>query len=231
MPGGRAQDAFENMKQVRFIRFNAPVEYAAMAASQQAACEALAAGAVPNTVFLLEHAPVITLGRRAKREHVLLDEAGLARLGIQRVETDRGGDVTYHGPGQMVAYPILDLNDWRTSVDWYLRALEETVLRVLHGYGLRGERAEGFTGVWVDGAKVAAIGVGVRHWITWHGVALNVNPKEAHWQAIVPCGIKDKPVTSLARLLNSCPDMAEVMDRFTRAFCEVFQCEAASDER
>ena len=207
-----------------------PVEYRAMVARQEAAREALAAGTGHSTVFLLEHAPVITLGRRAKREHVLLDADGLARLGIQLVETDRGGDVTYHGPGQMVAYPVLDLNGWRPSVDWYLRALEETLIRLLDGYGLRGERVEGYTGVWVDGAKVAAIGVGVRQWITWHGIALNVNPDENHWRAIIPCGIKDKPVTSLFSLLGFCPAMAEVMARFREAFTTVFECEAAPNE-
>ena len=223
-------DTNQHRRQVRFITFDTPVEYRAMAARQEAAREALAAGAGCSTVFLLEHAPVITLGRRARREHVLLDADGLARLGIQLVETDRGGDVTYHGPGQMVAYPVLDLNGWRPSVNWYLRALEETLIRLLEGYGLRGERVEGFTGVWVDGAKVAAIGVGVRHWITWHGVALNVNPDENHWRAIIPCGIKDKPVTSLSRLLGYGPSMAEVMARFREAFTAVFECEAAPDE-
>jgi len=224
------QDTIRQTRQVRFITFDGPVEYGAMIARQEAAREAFTSGTGCNTVFLLEHVPVITLGRRAKREHVLLDADGLARLGIQLVETDRGGDVTYHGPGQMVAYPVLDLNGWRPSVDWYLRALEETLIRLLEVYGLRGERVEGFTGVWVDGAKVAAIGVGVRQWITWHGVALNVNPDEKHWRAIIPCGIKDKPVTSLSNLLDPCPSMAEVMTRFREVFTAVFECEAAPDE-
>lgn len=215
---------------VRFIKLNTPAEYAALSARQQALRDALAVGNALNTVFLLEHRPVITLGRRARSEHILADDETLAKLGIQVLQTDRGGDVTYHGPGQMVAYPVLNLNAWRPSVDWYLRALEETVLQLLGGYGLSGERLEGYTGVWVNGAKIAAVGVSVRHWITCHGIALNVSPDEAHWRAIIPCGIKDKPITSLDRLVQPCPPMAEVMERYVRIFSAVFGCEALFDD-
>lgn len=218
------------MHKVHFIKRNSPVEYMPMLERQQTARDALASGEGPNTVFLLEHTPTITLGRRARPEHILADGDTLARLGIQVLQSDRGGDVTYHGPGQMVAYPILNLNAWRPSVDWYLRALEETVLQLLRGYGLAGERLEGYTGVWVGGAKVAAVGVSVRQWITGHGLALNVSPDEAHWRVIIPCGIKDKPVTSLARLVNPCPPMEDVMERYVRAFEEVFACETLLDE-
>lgn len=217
-------------RQVRFIKYGGPVKYTAMLQRQQAARDALAAGGAPNTVFLLEHTPTITLGRRARPEHILADAETLERMGIQVVETDRGGDVTYHGPGQMVAYPVLDLNQWSPSVDRYLRALEETLIQLLYEYGVSGKRMEGYTGVWVNGAKVAAIGIGVRHWITWHGLALNVGPDETHWTTIIPCGIQDRPVTSLARLLGRAVDMEEVMARFIRAFGDVFQCEADCHE-
>jgi lipoyl(octanoyl) transferase len=139
------------------------------------------------------------------------------------VPVDRGGDVTYHGPGQLVAYPILDLKHWNPSVGWYLRALEQVVIDLVGEYGLVGERLEGFTGVWVGGAKVAAIGVGVHQWVTLHGLALNVNPDMRHWACIIPCGIADKPVISLAELLGSAPPMPEVMDRFEGHFRRVFE--------
>lgn len=179
-------------------------------------------GEAPDTLFLLEHTPVITLGRNWKRENLLLSPEALRSQGIEVCEADRGGDVTYHGPGQLVAYPILNLRHWQCSIGWYLRALEEVLIRVLAGYGLQGERMKGFTGVWVNGAKVAAIGIGVHDWVTFHGVALNVDPNMEHFRLIVPCGIPDKPVTSLALLLGTPPPMQEVFDRFDAAFRQVF---------
>lgn len=217
-------------RQVYFVNYHSPMDYNTMLQRQQAARDALTVGEAPNTVFLLEHTPTITLGRRARSEHIRADEAMLERLGIQVIETDRGGDVTYHGPGQLVAYPVLDLNQWRPSVDWYLRTLEETLILLLRGYGLVGRRMGGYTGVWVEEAKVAAIGIAVRHWVTWHGLALNVNPDETHWNTIIPCGIQDKPITSLARLLDRSPDMEMVRTCFIRAFEEVFSCEADCHE-
>lgn len=198
------------------------VDYAAMLERQRVRQREVAAGQAPNTLFLLEHAPVITLGRSAHAEHVLHAPEALASMGIALAEADRGGDVTYHGPGQMVAYPILNLHQWRCSVQWYLRALEESVIQLLGGYGVRGERHPEYTGVWVNGAKVAAIGVGVRQWVTYHGLALNVCPDLRHFQTIVPCGIADKPVTSLHCLVEPAPALGEVMDRFERVFLAHF---------
>ena len=189
---------------------------------QLALREAVMRGDAADTVLLLEHAPVITLGRKADPSHVVATPDQLASLGIGTLPVDRGGDVTYHGPGQLVVYPVLDLNHWKPSVGWYLRALEQVIMDLLAEYGLAGERLEGFTGVWVGGAKVAAIGVGVHQWVTFHGLALNVDPDMRHWACIIPCGIADKPVTSLARLLGSAPPMGEVMDRFERHFRHVF---------
>ncbi len=197
-------------------------DYHSVHARQLALREAVARGAAPDTVLLLEHAPVITLGRKADPSHVTAPPEELADLGITTVAVDRGGDVTYHGPGQMVAYPILDLNRWKPSVGWYLRALEQVLIDLVADYGLVGERLEGFTGVWVGGAKVAAIGVGVHQWVTYHGIALNVDPDMRHWGCIIPCGIADKPVASLAGLLGGGPSMGEVMDRFEGHFRRVF---------
>ncbi len=184
-------------------------------------------GRAPHALYLLEHTPVITLGRKAHAGNLLRSREELAAMGIEVCETDRGGDVTYHGPGQMVAYPILNLNAWRCSISWYLRALEEVLIRQMALYGLRGERYEGLTGVWIGGAKIAAIGIGIHHWTTFHGVALNVAPDMNHFACIVPCGIADKPVTSLARLMPAPPAMSQVMDDFARTFIEHFQAEQA----
>lgn len=180
-------------------------------------------GQADNALFLLEHRPVVTLGREWKREHLLLSREEFAERGIDVTETNRGGGVTWHGPGQLVAYPVLDLRQWRCSVGWYLRALEQSVIDTLAGYGIAGERLAGFTGVWAGGAKVAAIGIGVRNWITFHGAALNIDPGMAHFRLIVPCGIGDKPVTSLRMLLGEAPPRAEVRARFEAAFRRVFE--------
>ena len=185
-------------------------------------------GVSPSTLILLEHAPVITLGRNADTAHLLLTEAEYASQGIDLVHANRGGDATYHGPGQLVAYPILDLSLWRKSIRWYLRTLEETLIHQLAGYGLRGERIEGLTGVWVDGAKVAAIGVGIHRWVTFHGIALNVSVSLDSFATIVPCGIRDREVTSLDRLLPAPPTLAQAMDDFERSFRAVFGCQASS---
>ncbi len=213
---------------VNLIRVEGRADYAEMLRRQQETARAVEIGAAPGTVFLLEHAPTITLGRRANRANVLADAETLARAGVALVETDRGGDATYHGPGQLVVYPILNLTAWRPSVDWYLRGIEETVVRLLRHYGLTGERLPGYTGVWVRGAKVAAIGVSVRQWVSRHGLALNVAPNMEHWNLIIPCGIADKPITSLDRLLPSPPPMSEVMDCWEQAFLDVFSCERAA---
>jgi lipoyl(octanoyl) transferase len=145
-------------------------------------------------------------------------------MGIDVEDVDRGGDVTYHGPGQLVAYPILNLRKWKCSVSWYLRTLEEVLITTLAEFDLNGERNPGFTGVWVNGAKVAAVGVGIRDWVTYHGISLNVDPNMDHWSLIVPCGIPDKPVTSLRMLCGGAPpSVHEVADVFEDRFRRVFE--------
>ena len=150
----------------------------------------------------------------------------LAVLGVEGDQdllgADRGGDVTYHGPGQLVAYPILRLTEWRCSISWYLRTLEQVLIDLLAEYGIHAWREEGHTGVWTARGKVAAIGVGVHSWTTFHGIALNVSTNMDHFNLIVPCGIADRPVASLHLLLDSPPSMDEVRDRFARQFLAHF---------
>lgn len=205
-----------------FIRMPGFIPYQDMMAIQRERRDAVASGHAPDTIYLLQHSPVITAGRDARPAHILSESSVLRAAGIECVKAERGGDVTYHGPGQLVAYPILNLAHWRRAVGWYLRALEEVLIRTVMRFGLHGERTPGYTGVWVNGAKVAAIGVAIRQWVTWHGIALNVNPDMQHFAHIVPCGIRDKPVTSLELLLGSAPPMDAVMAYLEKDFRAVF---------
>ena len=188
--------------------------------------EAQAAGTLPaptpNHLLLCEHPHTYTLGKSGKPEHLLLNEASLAAHGASFHRINRGGDITYHGPGQLVGYPILDLENFRPDIHWYLRVLEEAVIRTLAEYGLNAGRIEGLTGVWLDweaGAarprKICALGVKCSRWVTLHGFALNVNPDLQYFKYIVPCGIADKAVTSLAQELEAgaSASVAEVQER------------------
>ncbi len=177
------------------------------------------AGKRPPTVLLVEHDPVITVSRRqSAAAHVLADAAMLARHGVALCPTDRGGDVTYHGPGQLVIYPILPLNTLGLNIRRYVRGLEAVVIRALTTFGVVAQRDHCATGVWVQDAKVAAIGVRVQCWVSMHGMAINVDPQMAHYDLIVPCGL-NRPVTSLKRLLgDDCPSMDQVKQSVTEAF-------------
>jgi lipoyl(octanoyl) transferase len=183
-------------------------------------------GKIPDTLLLLEHPHVITLGVSSDSAHVVADESERARLGIDLYETGRGGDVTYHGPGQLVAYPILQLEDERKDAHRYLRDLEECLIRALTDFSIPAQRRLGATGVWVgEGdqvAKIAAIGVRLSHWITSHGFALNVQTDLSFFDTIVPCGIADRPVASMHQLLGRAPAMERVEDRIVERFGEVF---------
>lgn len=182
------------------------------------------ADVIPDTLVLLQHPPVITLGVKVRqsREHVLATDAELRSRGIAVFETGRGGDVTYHGPGQLVGYPILDLKPDRQDAHRYVRDLEAALIGACGEYGLRAERKPGLTGVWVGEEKVAAIGVRLSRWVTSHGFALNVSTSLEHFGLIVPCGISDRGVTSLERLLGTVPQMDEVEDHVVRHLCRVF---------
>ncbi len=178
---------------------------------------------VPDTLVLLEHSHVITLGRSSSAEHVLADDARLEALGVERFEVGRGGDVTYHGPGQLVGYPILDLKPDRKDLHRYLRDLEDVLIRVASSYGIEAYRWPGRTGVWTGTGKLAAIGVRVSSgWITSHGFALNVSTDLSYFETIVPCGITDRGVTSLERELGRAVEMEDATRRVVDAFRSVF---------
>lgn len=191
------------------------------------------AGRAPDTLLVLEHPPTITLGVRANPAHILVPAEELARRGVAVVQSDRGGDATYHAPGQIVGYPILKLSQHGGDLGRYVRGIEETIIRTLAAYGVAGERVGGLTGVWVDGgrAKICAIGVRLSAaGVTSHGFALNVRPDLAGFAQIVPCGISDRGVTSLARLLGAAaPDEDAVTAVLLRQFAEVFAVELRTD--
>jgi lipoyl(octanoyl) transferase len=181
------------------------------------------AGETPDTLLLLEHPHVITLGSSADEAHVLVEPAERDRLGIEVFEVGRGGGVTYHGPGQLVAYPILDLKPDHKDLHAYLRDLEEVLIRVARVYGVEAQRRAGLTGVWTASGKLAAAGVRVSsQWITSHGVALNVSSDLRFFDRIVPCGIVGEGVTSLSRELGRLVDMDLVARTFAEAFADVF---------
>ena len=190
---------------------------------QKALVEERRAGRVADLLLLLQHPAVITLGvRRDSRSHVTATEGQLAMQGIEVHETGRGGDVTYHGPGQIVGYPILDLRPDRCDVHRYVRDLEEVMIRVCADYDVAAHRVEGLSGAWVGTEKIGAIGVRIARWITSHGFAFNVSTRLEDFQLIVPCGIADRGVTSLGKLLGKELSIVEVEDRLIRRFAEVF---------
>ncbi|MDQ3707175.1 MAG: lipoyl(octanoyl) transferase LipB [Chloroflexota bacterium] len=189
-----------------------------------------AQGRIGDTLLLLEHPHTYTCGRSGGRDHILIGEAELQARGITVLDVDRGGDVTYHGPGQLVAYPILQLASNGRTVDYraYLRSLEQVLINTLADFAIYSQRYQGYSGVWVgrEGAeeKIAAIGVKVDgRRVSTHGVALNVNTALQYFSYIVPCGIAEKGVTSMQRLVGEPADMSRVKEAFTRAFCEVFR--------
>jgi lipoyl(octanoyl) transferase len=208
------------------------VPYADALALQQQLVEERRAGNIPDTLLLLEHPHVVTLGVKARGSlangkgnangNIVATREQLDARGVELFEAGRGGDVTYHGPGQLVGYPILDLRPDRCDVHRYVRDLEEVLIRVAADYGFAAGREKGFSGAWVGEEKLAAIGVRISRWITSHGFALNVNTDLSYFDLIVPCGIADKGVTSLERLLGHPVSMDETMTRIATHFSEVF---------
>ncbi len=189
-------------------------------------------GLASNTehhLLFVEHPPVYTLGKSGHMEHVLISEVEREEKGIAFFKTNRGGDITFHGPGQLVGYPIFDLEKFYTDIGKYLRNLEEVIILTMAAYGLKGERSAGETGVWLDPQvqgkerKICAMGVRCSRWITMHGFAFNVNTDLSYFDHIVPCGIKQKAVTSLEKELGQTPDMEEVKQIVKRSFETVFQ--------
>ncbi len=183
------------------------------------------AGRVPDLVLLLEHPPVLTMGRSSKTQHIIAHPEALEAQGIAVHEVGRGGDVTYHGPGQLVAYPIIDLKPNRRDVRKYMWSLEETMIRTCSDLGLAATRVDGLNGAWIDDRKVGAVGVRISRWVTMHGLALNANTNLAHFDLIVPCGIQDKAVTSLSRELDRTVAVADVIEPLAAHFARLYDTE------
>jgi lipoyl(octanoyl) transferase len=200
------------------------VSYAEGLEIQKALVAQRKAGEIPDQLLLLEHPPVITLGVKTRndRSHIIAPADLLDAQGVEVFETGRGGDVTYHGPGQLVGYPIIDLKPDRCDVHQYVRDLEEVMIRMAAAFGVEAGRIPGLTGAWVGNDKLAAIGVRIARWVTSHGFAFNANTSLAHFDFIVPCGITDKGVTSLEKLIGRPVSMAEVEESAIDAFRQVF---------
>ena len=212
------------MMHCQIISYPHLVPYAEALQQQYALAEKRGRGDIPDTLLLLEHPPTITLGRRTDERDLRTAEFALKERGVAVERVDRGGEITYHGPGQLVGYPILDLRQRGQDLHRYLRDLEEVILRTIGAFGLSGERTAGRTGVWVADKKIAAIGIKVSRWVTLHGFALNVSADLTPFrQDFVPCGIRDKDVTSLREQLGAkVPGRASVEQVLTAQFAEVF---------
>lgn len=181
---------------------------------------------VEDTLILVEHPPVITLGRRGNEKNILVSRRWLDDHGIEVRRVERGGDVTYHGPGQLVGYPIMDLRQHRQDVGWYMHSLEEVLIRTLREFGIAARRLPGNIGVWLDErTKIAALGARIEDWITYHGFALNVAPDPGHFNLVVPCGLVDKEVISMHAVLGKPVNMSDVRERVGRNFSKVFGIE------
>jgi lipoyl(octanoyl) transferase len=178
-----------------------------------------------DVLLLLEHPPVVTLGRTAKEAHIISSPERLRARGVEVHEVERGGDVTFHGPGQLVGYPIFDLKRHRQDLHWYLRQVEEALIVALGEVGIEADRHSGYTGVWTHGRKIASIGVHARDWVTWHGFALNVTTDLSYFDLIVPCGIPQVHMTSVARELGADITVADMSGIVARSFGRVFSLE------
>ena len=190
---------------------------------QRAVARARISGEIADDVLLLvEHPPVVTLGRSSKERHLLASPAALAARGIELFDVERGGDVTFHGPGQLVGYPIIDLKRHRRDLHWYLRTLEGALIAALGEFGIPAERNAGFTGVWTRGRKIASIGVHARDWVTWHGFALNVSTDLSYFDVIVPCGIEAVTMTSMEREIGNSLDPSRVEATVSAALASAF---------
>ena len=201
------------------------IDYAEAFELQRALVDQRKRGEIPDQFLIVEHPHTITLGRNGRMENLLAREEILERTGVAFHPTDRGGGITYHGPGQIVGYPILDLREWKRDVVAYVRAIEQVIIDALADFGLTAGREPGMTGVWVAGAKIAAIGVHISRWVTSHGFALNATTDLSYFQYIVPCGLV-KPVTSMA-ILGAGEARENVIERLVFHFGRVFACDMA----
>ena len=175
-------------------------------------------GEIEDHLLLVEHPPVFTLGKNASKQHIINNSED-----VSIIQTDRGGNITFHGPGQLVCYPILDLNHYKRSINWYMRELEQLIIDVLGEYDIKASRKKGLTGTWVKDKKIAALGVRISRWVTMHGFSLNINPDLNFYKNIIPCGIKEYGVTSMAKIMgNEVPSMDEVKTKMTKHFTKNF---------
>ncbi|GIW47207.1 MAG: octanoyltransferase [Deltaproteobacteria bacterium] len=221
------------MGEVRVCRLGT-IHYREALELQMSLLEKRFKGEIGDVLLLLEHPPTFTIGRGGKNTHLLVNREELARRGIHFEAVSRGGDITYHGPGQLVGYPIVDLGSINRDIYSFLRNLEETIIIALGNFGLKARRIKGLTGVWVDNKKIASIGIGIKRWITYHGFALNVNTDLSYFNMIVPCGMQDVEITSIKELLGKDINMKEVEDSIVDAFAKVFNkrvLEASLDEQ
>ncbi len=199
------------------------VSYGKALELQMEICRLKRLGFEKDVLLLLEHPPTITLGRNGNRNHLLAGEELLKSRGVELWDVDRGGDITFHGPGQLVGYPILSLGAGERDVHGYMRNLEESLIRLLALYGIEGKRVSGLTGVWTRDGKIAAMGVHISRWVTRHGFALNVNTDLGYYDLIVPCGIVGKGVTSMQKHLQRAVDMQDIADRYALEFGSTFR--------
>ena len=206
------------------------IPYAAAHDLQRELVEARKVGLIRDTLLLLEHPPVLTLGRAANSDHILFSREVLAAQGVSVEEVGRGGDVTYHGPGQLVGYPIIDLHPDRMDVRKYVASLEETMIRTAADYGIQARRIEGLNGAWVGERKLGAVGVRISRWVTMHGFALNNTTELSHFQLIVPCGISDKGVTSIERETGNGVPMRALHEQVVQHFAELYGAEVTWHE-
>jgi lipoyl(octanoyl) transferase len=206
------------------------VPYARALELQRAVARARISGAISHDVLLLlEHPPVVTLGRSSKAQHLVATPAMLAERGVELFEAERGGDVTFHGPGQLVGYPIVNLRGHKQDLHWYLRQVEAVLMRALERIGIPAERSQGRTGVWTGGRKIASIGVHARDWVTWHGFALNVSNDLSYFDLIVPCGLSGVTMTSVAQELGAvAPPFSAVAEIVAASFSSVFALDSVS---
>ena len=175
-------------------------------------------GEIEDHLLLVEHPPVFTLGKNASKQHIINNSED-----VSIIQTDRGGNITFHGPGQLVCYPILDLNHYKRSITWYMRELEQLIIDVLGEYDIKASRKKGLTGTWVKDKKIAALGVRISRWVTMHGFSLNINPDLNFYKHIIPCGIKEYGVTSMAKIMgNEVPSMDEIKTKMTKCFIKNF---------
>lgn len=197
--------------------------YAEILELQRRIAAARIAGEISQDVLLLlEHSPVVTLGRSSKEKNLVASKGFLATRGVELHEVERGGDVTFHGPGQLVGYPIIDLKRHKQDLHWYLRQLEQAIISTLEKFGVAGERSSGYTGVWTKGRKIASIGVHARDWVTWHGIALNISTDLSFFDLIVPCGIAGVVMTSIEKETGAPVPVGDVASAFAHEMAGLF---------